>query len=51
VFKVLDENIETTGKHMSIGTMHLAKGLEFRAVMACDGNPLIVFSGARSPSR
>jgi superfamily I DNA/RNA helicase len=36
--KVLDENVETTGGHVSIGTMHLAKGLEFRAVavMACD---------------
>jgi mRNA-degrading endonuclease RelE of RelBE toxin-antitoxin system len=37
-FKVLDENVETTGGHVSICTMHLAKGLEFRvvAVMACD---------------
>jgi Integrase core domain len=37
-FKVLDENIETTSGYLSIGTMHLAKGLEFRAVavMACD---------------
>jgi len=37
-FKVLDENIETTIGHVSISTMHLAKGLEFRAVavMACD---------------
>jgi superfamily I DNA/RNA helicase len=37
-FKTLDENIETTSGHVSIGTMHLAKGLEFRAVavMACD---------------
>jgi len=37
-FKVLDENVETTGGHISISTMHLAKGLEFRvvAVMACD---------------
>ena len=36
--KVLDENVETTGGHVSISTMHLAKGLEFRAVavMACD---------------
>jgi hypothetical protein len=31
-FKVLDENVETTSGHVSIGTMHLAKGLEFRAV-------------------
>lgn len=37
-FKVLDEQVETTSGHASIGTMHLAKGLEFRAVvvMACD---------------
>ena len=37
-FKVLDENVETTTGQVSIGTMHLAKGLEFRAVvvMACD---------------
>jgi mRNA-degrading endonuclease RelE of RelBE toxin-antitoxin system len=37
-FKILDENVETTSGYVSIGTMHLAKGLEFRAVvvMACD---------------
>ena len=37
-FKVLDENTQTTPDHVSISTMHLAKGLEFRAVavMACD---------------
>jgi len=37
-FKVLDENVETTSGYVSVGTMHLAKGLEFRAVavMACD---------------
>ncbi|WP_426441011.1 3'-5' exonuclease [Bradyrhizobium genosp. P] len=37
-FKVLDENVETTSGKVSIGTMHLAEGLEFRAVavMACD---------------
>lgn len=37
-FKVLDENVETTNGHVSISTMHIAKGLEFRAVvvMACD---------------
>jgi len=36
--KVLDEKVETTGGHVSLSTMHLAKGLEFRsvAVMACD---------------
>ncbi len=37
-FKILDEHVETASGHMSISTMHLAKGLEFRAVavMACD---------------
>ncbi|WP_368412604.1 3'-5' exonuclease [Dongia sp.] len=37
-FKVLDEHVETVSGHVSICTMHLAKGLEFRAVvvMACD---------------
>jgi len=35
---VLDESVETTAGRVSVGTMHLAKGLEFRsvAVMACD---------------
>ena len=37
-FKTLDEHVETSSGHVSISTMHLAKGLEFRAVvvMACD---------------
>jgi len=37
-FKILDEHVETASGHVSICTMHLAKGLEFRAVvvMACD---------------
>jgi len=37
-FKVLDDHVETTSEYASISTMHLAKGLEFRAVavMACD---------------
>lgn len=37
-FKVLDEHVETVSGYVSIGTMPLAKGLEFRAVvvMACD---------------
>ncbi len=35
---MLDDNIETRHDRLSIGSMHLAKGLEFRAVavMACD---------------
>lgn len=37
-FRVLDRHVETISGHVSICTMHLAKGLEFRAVavMACD---------------
>jgi superfamily I DNA/RNA helicase len=37
-YKILDEKVETTSGYASISTMHLAKGLEFRAVvvMACD---------------
>lgn len=37
-FKVLDEHVETNTGMLSVSTMHLAKGLEFRAVlvMACD---------------
>jgi superfamily I DNA/RNA helicase len=36
--RVLDEDVESITGHVSISTMHLAKGLEFRAVavMACD---------------
>jgi superfamily I DNA/RNA helicase/mRNA-degrading endonuclease RelE of RelBE toxin-antitoxin system len=37
-FRVLDDRVETGSGQVSIATMHLAKGLEFRAVtvMACD---------------
>ena len=37
-FTVLDDHVQTTGGHVKVSTMHLAKGLEFRAVavMACD---------------
>jgi superfamily I DNA/RNA helicase len=37
-FKILDERVEAIGGYAAIGTMHLAKGLEFRVVvvMACD---------------
>jgi len=36
--RVLDEHVETSHGQASVCTMHLAKGLEFRAVvvMACD---------------
>jgi hypothetical protein len=38
VYRILDEHVETTHGSVSVSTMHLAKGLEFRAVvvMACD---------------
>ena len=41
-FKVLDDRVETASGHASVCTMHLAKGLEFRAVvvMACDDEVL-----------
>jgi superfamily I DNA/RNA helicase len=37
-FRVLDERLDTRSGFASLGTMHFAKGLEFRAVavMACD---------------
>lgn len=37
-YKILDDHVETASGYVSISTMHLAKGLEFRAVavMACD---------------
>lgn len=37
-YKVLDDHVETVTGRASVGTMHLAKGLEFRTVvaMACD---------------
>lgn len=37
-YKVLDEKMETVTGKVTVSTMHLAKGLEFRAVvvMACD---------------
>ena len=41
-FQVLDERVEKSSDCVSISTMHLAKGLEFRAVavMACDDEVL-----------
>lgn len=37
-YQILDEHVATEHDHVSVCTMHLAKGLEFRAVavMACD---------------
>lgn len=36
--RFLEDTVETASRHVALGTMHLAKGLEFRAVavMACD---------------
>ena len=41
-YRVLDENLVSTDAAASIGTMHLAKGLEFRAVavIGCDDEVL-----------
>ncbi|MFZ1220110.1 MAG: 3'-5' exonuclease [Chthoniobacterales bacterium] len=41
-YKILDAKVEPVGSNSSICTMHLAKGLEFRAVavMACDDEVL-----------
>ncbi len=38
LYKILDEQVEAAGDHVSLCTMHLAKGLEFKSVvvMACD---------------
>lgn len=40
--RLLDSGMDTRGADVSIGTMHLAKGMEFRAVavMACDDEVL-----------
>lgn len=37
-YQVLDDNLEVSGSRAAVGTMHMAKGLEFRAVavMGCD---------------
>ncbi|MEN6487759.1 MAG: UvrD-helicase domain-containing protein, partial [Smithella sp.] len=37
-YRILDDKVETASGQVSISTMHLAKGMEFRAVciMACD---------------
>ena len=46
-FKVLDDKVETTSGFASIATMHIAKGLEFRAVvvMACDDEVIPLHPG------
>jgi len=41
-YKILDDHLQVPGGYASLGTMHLAKGLEFKAVavMACDDEVL-----------
>src|SRR5207245_307887 len=41
-FALLDDDVKTVRDRVSVGTMHLSKGLEFRtvAVMACDDEVL-----------
>ena len=48
-FKILDEHVGTASGHVSISTIHLAKGLEFRAVvvMACDDESFPYRSGSK----
>jgi superfamily I DNA/RNA helicase len=41
-FKILDEHVETVSGHVSISTVHLAKGLEFRAVVVMDCDDEII---------
>ena len=49
-YAVLDDEMEATEDHLSIGTMHLAKGLEYRAVvvMACDSEVIPLQSRVES---
>ena len=49
-YAVLDDEMEATENRLSIGTMHLAKGLEFRAVavMACDSEVIPLQSRVES---
>lgn len=42
LYKVLDENMEMEGNCVSISTMHLAKGLEFKAVVVMCCNDEII---------
>ncbi len=45
--KILDKQVETTFGHTSVGTMHLAKRLEFRAVVVTAYDDEIIPSQAR----
>ena len=49
-YSILDEDVDAEGGCLTIGTMHLAKGLEFRAVavMACDSEVIPLQSRVES---
>ena len=47
---VLDDNVETVSGRVSIGTMHLAKGLEFRAVVVTSTTMVILHQEQLKPS-
>ena len=49
-YTVLDDEMEATEDRLAIGTMHLAKGLEFRAVavVACDSEVIPLQSRVES---
>ncbi len=49
-YAVLDEDMDTQEGRLTVGTMHLAKGLEFRAVvvMACDSEVIPLQSRVES---
>jgi hypothetical protein len=49
-YQTLDEHVATTSGRAAVGTMHLAKGLEFKAVavMACDDEVIPLQSGIES---
>ena len=51
--KVLSDQVETTAGCVSVSTMHLGKGLEFRvvAVMACDDEVIPLQSRIESAAR
>jgi superfamily I DNA/RNA helicase/mRNA-degrading endonuclease RelE of RelBE toxin-antitoxin system len=50
--RVLDESLKTEAGHLNLSTMHLAKGLEFKAVavMACDDEVMPLQSRLESAS-
>ena len=49
-YTVLDDDVESADRSVAVGTMHLAKGMEFRAVavMACDSEVIPLQSRVES---